>query len=151
MESEEDYNQERINLVKIVVDTGYDYSEFDNSSEHSSISSIDSSSNDMDVDEVSENPEDIEDQNLIFMINKRRMTDKISSICLKISIHIQTQIVLQTQNFYHGKEQKYMLCMSIILYIENFLKIKENQDHHLKIKQKLYWFSWRRTWIKFKE
>ena len=103
MEREEDYNQERTNLLKIVVDTGYDYSEFDNSSEDSSISSIDSSSNDMDVDEVSENPEDIEDINLICMIEKRRMTDKISSICLKINIHIQTLIVLQIQKFYHGK------------------------------------------------
>ena len=60
------------------------------------------------------------------------MTDKISSICLKINIHIQTLIVLQTQKFYHGKRQKYMMCMSTILYIENFLKIKENQDHNLK-------------------
>ena len=40
-----------------------------------------------------------------------------------------------------------MLCMNIILYIENFLKIKENQDHYLKNKWKLYWFSWGRTWI----
>ena len=66
MESEEDYNQEK-NLLKIVVDTGDDYLEYDNSSEDSSISSIDSSSNDIDVDEVSENFEDIEDQNLIFL------------------------------------------------------------------------------------
>ena len=132
MENEEEYNQDRKNLLKIVVDTGNDYPEYDNSSEDSSISSIDSSSNDMDVDEVSENPEDIEDQNLIFMIDKRRMTDKNLSICLKINIRIQTLIVLQTQKFYHGKGQKYMLCMSTILYIENFLKIKENQDHHLK-------------------
>ena len=86
----------------------------------------------MDVDEVSENPEDIEDQNLIFMIDKRRMTDKNLSICLKINIHIQKLIVLQTQKFYHWKGQKYMLCMSTILKIENFLKIKENQDQHLK-------------------
>ena len=85
MESEEDYNQDRINLLKIVVDTGNDYPEYDNSSEDFSISSIDSSSNDMDADEVPENHEDIEDQ-----------------------------------------------------------------DHHLKIKWKLYWFSWGRTWIKFK-
>ena len=83
MESEEEYNQERKNLLKIVVDTGNDYPEYDNSSEDSSILSIDSSSNYMDVDEVSENH-----QNLIFMIDKRRMTDKISSICLKINIHI---------------------------------------------------------------
>ena len=47
---------------------------------------------------------------------------------------------MQTQNFYHGKGQKYMMWMSIILYIENFLKIKENKDHHIKIKLKLYWF-----------
>ena len=66
MEREEEYNQNRKNLLKIVVDTGDDYPEYDNSSEDSSISPIDSSSNDMDVDEVSENPEDIEDQNLIF-------------------------------------------------------------------------------------
>ena len=51
MESEKDYNQERKNLQKIVVDTGDDYPEYDNSSEDSSISSIDSSSNDTDVDE----------------------------------------------------------------------------------------------------
>ena len=37
----------------------------------------------MDVDEVLQNPEDIEDQKIIFMIDKRRMTDKTSSICLK--------------------------------------------------------------------
>ena len=40
------------------------------------------------------------------MKDKRRMTDKISSICLKINIQIQTLIVLQTQKFYHGKGQK---------------------------------------------
>ena len=81
MESNEECNQERKNLLKIVVDTHDDYPEYDNSSEDSSISSIDSSSNYMDVDEVSQNHEDFEDQNLIFMIDKRRMTDKISSIC----------------------------------------------------------------------
>ena len=58
MESEEEYNQDRKNLLKIVVDTGDDYSEYDNSSEDSTILSINSSSNDMDVDEVSENHED---------------------------------------------------------------------------------------------
>ena len=51
--------------MKIVVDTGDDYPEYDNSSEDSSISSIDSSLNDIDVDEASENFDDIEDQNLI--------------------------------------------------------------------------------------
>ena len=40
------------------------------------------------------------------MIDKRRMKVTISSICLKINIHIQTLIVLQTQKFYHGKAQK---------------------------------------------
>ena len=94
------------NLLKIVVDTGDDYPEYDNSSEDSSISSIDSSSNYLDVDEVSQNHEDFEDQNLIFMIDKKRMKDKITSICLKINIHIQTRIVLQIQKFYHGKGQK---------------------------------------------
>ena len=132
MESEEEYNQDRKNLLKIDVDTGNDYPEYDNSSEDSSISSIDSSSNDMDIDEVSENPEDIEDQNLIFYDRQEKNDRQDSSICLKINIRIQTLIVLQTQKFYHGKGQKYMLCMSTILYIENFLKIKENQDHHLK-------------------
>ena len=52
MEREEEYNQDRKNLLKIVVDTGDDYPDFDNSSEDSSISSINSSSNDMNVDEV---------------------------------------------------------------------------------------------------
>ena len=132
MKSEEEYNQDRKNLLKIVVDTGNDYPEYDNSFEDSSISSIDSSSNDMDVDEVSENPEDIEDQNLIFYDRQENNDRQTSLICLKINIHIQTLIVLQTQKFYHGKGQKYMLCKSTILYIENFLKIKENQDHHLK-------------------
>ena len=42
MESKEDYNQEKI-LLRIVVNTGDDYFEFDNSSEDSSTSSIDSS------------------------------------------------------------------------------------------------------------
>ena len=65
MKSEESYNQERKNLLKIVVGTGNDYHEINNSSEDSSISSIDSSSNDMDVDEASEDFEDIEDQNCI--------------------------------------------------------------------------------------
>ena len=65
-ESDEVCNQERKNLMKIVVDTDDDYPEYDNSSENSSILSIDSSSNYMDVDEVSQNHEDIEDQNLIF-------------------------------------------------------------------------------------
>ena len=60
----------------------------------------------MDVDEVSENPEDIEDQNLIFMIDKRRMTDKNLSICLKINIHIQKLIVLQTQKILSLKRTK---------------------------------------------
>ena len=50
MVSEEEYNQDRKNLLKIVVDTVNDYPEYDNSSEDSSISPIDSSSNDMDVD-----------------------------------------------------------------------------------------------------
>ena len=58
MENEEEYNQDRKNLLKIVVDTGNDYPEYDNSSEDYTILSIYSSSNDMDVDEVSENPED---------------------------------------------------------------------------------------------
>ena len=144
MESEEEYNKDRKNLLKIVVDTGDDYPEYDYSSEDSSISSIDSSSNDMDVDEVSENPEDIEVQNIIFY-DRQNFID-----IFKDKHSCPNAIVLQTQKFYHLKWQKYMLCMSIILYIENFLKIKENQDHHLKIKLKLYWFSWRRTWIKFK-
>ena len=43
MESEEEYNQDRKKFLKIVVDTGNDYPEYDNSSEDSSISSIDSS------------------------------------------------------------------------------------------------------------
>ena len=132
MESEEEYNQDRKNLLKIVVDTGDDYPEYDNSSEDSSISSIDSSSNDMDVDKISENFEEFDIKLLFLMIDKKRMTDKTSSIYLKIIIRIQTLIVLQTQKCFHGKELKYMLCMSIILYLENFLKIKENQDHHLK-------------------
>ena len=63
MESEEDYNQKEKNLLKIDVDIGNDYSEFDNNYEDSSISSINFSSNDMDVDEVLEN---FEDQNLVF-------------------------------------------------------------------------------------
>ena len=60
----------------------------------------------MDVDEVSENPENIEDQNLIFYDRQRRMTDKTSSICLKIKIRIQMLIILQTKKIYHGKGQK---------------------------------------------
>ena len=40
------------NLLKNFADTGDDYPEFDNNSEYSSISSIYSSLNDMDVDEV---------------------------------------------------------------------------------------------------
>ena len=40
-------------ILKIVIDAGDDYPEFDNSSEDSTISSFDSSSNGMDVDEVS--------------------------------------------------------------------------------------------------
>ena len=66
MESEEEYIWDRINFLKIVVDTGVDYPEYDNSFEDFSISSFDFSSNDLDLDEVSKNPEDIEDQNLIF-------------------------------------------------------------------------------------
>ena len=58
MESKEDYNKERNILQKIIVDTGDDYPEFDNSSKDSSILFIDSSSNDMDVDEVSKSFED---------------------------------------------------------------------------------------------
>ena len=61
MESEEDYNQERENLLKIVDDTGDDYPQCDNSSKNSSISTFDSSSNDLDVDEVSDNLEDTEE------------------------------------------------------------------------------------------
>ena len=45
--------------------TGDDYAEFDNSPEGCSISSIDSSSNNMDLNEISQNFEDIEDQNVI--------------------------------------------------------------------------------------
>ena len=48
------------------------------------------------------------------------------------------------------KEQKYMLCINIILYIENFLKTTENYDDFLEIKWKLYWFYGGRNWIKFK-
>ena len=51
----------------MVIDTSDDYPEYDNSSEDSSISSLDSSSIDMDVEEASENFEDIGDQNLIFL------------------------------------------------------------------------------------
>ena len=40
------------------------------------------------------------------MIDKRRMTNKASMICLKINIHIQALIVLQTQKFYQGKGTK---------------------------------------------
>ena len=72
----------------------------------------------MDLEEVSENFEDIEDQRLIFLIDNRRMTDKTSSIYLKTNIHIQTLIVLLTQKFYHGKEEKYMMCVSTILFRE---------------------------------
>ena len=116
----------------VVVDTVDDYPEYDNSSEDSSISSIDSSSNDMDVDEILENFQEFNIKISFLMIDIKRMTAKTSSIYLKKIIHIQTLIALQTQKFYHGKVLKYMLSMSIILYLENFLKIKENQDHHLK-------------------
>ena len=95
--------------MKIVVDTGDDYPEYDNSSEDSSILPIDSSSNDMDIEEAPNIFENIEDQNLIFYIDKRRMTDKTSLICLKINVHIQKLIILQTQKFYHKKRQNYML------------------------------------------
>ena len=84
MESKKDYNQERKNLLKIVVDTGDDYPDFDNNSEDSS---IDSSSNDMDVDEVSENSEDIDDkqekndrQNFIDMFKDKHSYPNTNSI-----------------------------------------------------------------------
>ena len=86
----------------------------------------------MDVDEVSENFEDIEDQNLIFY-DRQEKNDRQKFIDMFKDKHSYPNAnKLQTQKFYHWNGQKYMLCMSTILYIENFLKIKENQDHHLK-------------------
>ena len=132
MENEEEYNQDRKNLLKIVVDTGNDYPEYDNIFEDSSISSIDSSSNDMDVDEASENPEDIEDQNLIFY-DRQEKSDRQNFIDMFKDKHSYPNAnSIADSKILSWKGQKYMLCMSTILYIENFLKIKENQDHHLK-------------------
>ena len=53
------------NVSENCFDTGDDYAKFDNSPEGCSISSIDSSSNNMDLNEISQNFEDIEDQNVI--------------------------------------------------------------------------------------
>ena len=65
MEIEEDYNQAKRDLLRSIIDTGDDYPEFYNSSEDSSISSISSSSNDMDVDKPSENNEEVKEQNIV--------------------------------------------------------------------------------------
>ena len=132
MKREEEYNQDRRNLLKIVVDIGNDYPEYDNSSEDSSISSIDSSSNDMDVNEVSENLGDIEDQNLIFY-DRQEKNDRQNFIDMFKDKHSYPNAnSIADSKILSWKGQKCMLCMSTILYIDNFLKIKENQDHHLK-------------------
>ena len=65
MEIEEDYNQAKRDLLRSIIDTGDDYPEFYNSSEDSSISSISSSSNDMDVNKPSENNEEVKEQNIV--------------------------------------------------------------------------------------
>ena len=65
MEIEEDYNQAKRDLLRSIIDTGDDYPEFYNSSEDSSISSISSSSNDMNVDKPSENNEEVKEQNIV--------------------------------------------------------------------------------------
>ena len=65
MEIEEDFNQAKRDLLRSIIDTGDDYPEFYNSSEDSSISSISSSSNDMDVDKPSENNEEVKEQNIV--------------------------------------------------------------------------------------
>ena len=65
MEIEEDYNRTKRDLLRSIIDTGDDYPEFYNSSEDSSISSISSSSNDMDVDKPPENNEEVKEQNIV--------------------------------------------------------------------------------------
>ena len=65
MKIEKDYNQAKRDLLRSIIDTGDDYPEFYNSSEDSSISSISSSSNDMDVDKPSENNEEVKEQNIV--------------------------------------------------------------------------------------
>ena len=121
MESEEEYSQERKkNLLKIAVDTGNDYPEYDNSSEDSSISSIDSSSNDMEVDEVLENPEDIEDQNLIFYYRQEK-NDRQNFIDMFKDKHLYPNANSITDSkILSWKGQKYMLCMSIISLYREF-------------------------------
>ena len=49
MENGECYNQIKRDLMWAIIDTSDDYPDFDNNSEDSSIRSINSSSNDMDV------------------------------------------------------------------------------------------------------
>ena len=127
MEIEEDYNQAKRDLLRSIIDTGDDYPEFYNSSEDSSISSISSSSNDMDVDKPSENNEEVKEQNIV-LYDRQEENDRKNFINMfKTRIHIQMLIVLQTQIFYHGIDQKYIMFTNIILCIENFQKIEEIQ------------------------
>ena len=87
----------------------------------------------MDEDEVSEIFEDIEDQNFV-SYDRQEKNDRQNFIDMFKDNHsyLNANNIADLKNFYHGNGQKYMLCMCIILYIENFLKIKKNQDHHLK-------------------
>ena len=132
MEIEEDYNQAKRDLLRSIIDTGDDYPEFYNSSEDSSISSISSSSNDMDVDKPSENNEEVKEQNIV-LYDRQEENDRKNFINMfKTRIHTQMLIVLQTQIFYRGIDQKYIMFTNIILCIENFQKIEENPNRLLK-------------------
>ena len=103
----------------------------------------------MDVDEVSENPKDTEDQNLIFY-DRQEKNDRQNSIDIFKDKHsYQNANSIADSKILSRIMQRYIPCMRTI-FLENFLRIKENQDHHLKIKWKLYWLSLERTWIKFK-
>ena len=84
----------------------------------------------MDVDEVSHN---FEDQNLI-SYDRQEKNDRQNFIDMlknKLS-NPNANSIADLKNLSWKMGKKYMLFTSTIIYKENFLKIKENQDHHLK-------------------
>ena len=117
MEREDKYNQDRKKSSKIVVDTENDYHDFDNSSEDSYISSTDSSSNDMDVDEASENFEDIEEQNLI-SYDRQEKNDRQNFIDMFKNKHSYSNAnSIADSKVLSWKLTKNIFCVWILLFI----------------------------------
>ena len=132
MEIEEDYNQAKRDLLRSIIDTGDDYPEFYNSSEDSSISSISSSSNDMDVDKPSENNEEVKEQNIV-LYDRQEENDRKNFINMfKNKNSYPNANSIADSNILSWHRSKIYNFTNIILCIENFQKIEENPNRLLK-------------------